>query len=166
MSAWFREHGFDEVADALLVGALPQDAADVAALAAAGVTRVLNLVEDVEYRDGGRETCEAAYADAGIEERRVPLVDFGNLAADRLTEAVAVLRTWQDEGQRIYVHCRAGRQRSAAVVAAALALRDGSSLLEALERVRRRRSVADPLDHQRADLAAWWVGRRRDADPA
>src|SRR6478672_4654370 len=52
MSDWFEHYGYAEVARDLLIGAYPQDAGDVAALRAAGVTQVLNLVRDAEYRAG------------------------------------------------------------------------------------------------------------------
>ena len=57
MSGWFEHFGFDAVGDGLLMGAYPQDADDVAALAEAGVTRVFNLVQDVEYDPGARDVC-------------------------------------------------------------------------------------------------------------
>ena len=48
VSRWFRTYGFQEVYEDLTVGALPADAADVAALEFIGVQRVLNLVADDE----------------------------------------------------------------------------------------------------------------------
>ena len=79
MSDWFEHFGFAEVGDELVMGAYPQDADDVAALAGAGVTRVFNLVQDVEYEGGARDACVTALAEAGIEELRVELVDYGSL---------------------------------------------------------------------------------------
>jgi len=118
MSDWFEHYGFAEVGDNMLMGAYPQDAADVAALAGAGVTRIFNLVQDLEYDDGARDACVSALAAAGIDERRVELVDFGSLPAAQIEEAAAAVLAWLDEGERVYVHCRAGWQRSATVVAA------------------------------------------------
>src|SRR5207248_2493797 len=62
-----------------------------------------------------------------------------------------------------YLHCRAGWQRSAAVAAGVVALRDGLDIDEALDFVRRRKPSADPLPHQREDLRRWWLGRREAA---
>jgi predicted protein tyrosine phosphatase len=65
------------------------------------------------------------------------------------------------------VHCRAGWQRSAAVAAGVVALRDEVDLAEALDRIAARKPTADPLPHQRHDLANWWLlRRRRRTDPA
>jgi protein-tyrosine phosphatase len=159
MSRWFRSYGFADVFDHLTVGAYPLDDGDVAALAAAGVRRVLNLTEDVEYRPGDREAVVDALAGAGIEERRLPLTDYGGLPPATLDAAVEQVNEWLDEGARTYVHCRAGWQRSAAVAAAVVAVRAGMKIEDALDEVQRRKPSADPLPHQRADLRRWWAGR-------
>ena len=71
---------------------------------------------------------------------------------------------WLDEGQRTYIHCRAGWQRSAAVAAGVVAARTGMDIDEAVDAVRRRKPSADPLPHQREDLRRWWQGRRGARD--
>jgi atypical dual specificity phosphatase len=159
MSDWFAHFGYAEVADDLLIGAYPQDRHDVAVLGAAGVTRVLNLVQDVEYEAGGRNACVAALADAGIEERRVEIVDYGNLLPGHIELATQTGLEWLARGERVYVHCRAGMQRSATVAAAIVMLRDGLDAGEALDRVRARKPSARPLEHQRRDLLRWWERR-------
>lgn len=160
MSRWFRSYGFAEVFDGLIVGAYPLDEDDVATLARAGVQRVLNLTEDVEYRPGERQGVVEALAAAGIEERRLSLTDYGNLPAASLETAVGVLSAWLDEDARAYVHCRAGWQRSAAVAAGVVAVRSGMGIERALAYVQDRKPSADPLPHQREDLRRWWAGRR------
>ena len=159
MSDWFEHFGFGQVGDNLLMGAYPQDADDVAALSDAGVTRVFNLVQDVEYHEGGREACEIALAQAGILEQRVEVVDYGNLLPGHIETAVRTVRPWLEEGETVYVHCRAGMQRSATVAAAIIALEEGVEPMEALRRVTERNPRANPLDHQRQDLLRWWKAR-------
>jgi protein-tyrosine phosphatase len=160
MSRWFEDFGFAEVGVDLLMGAYPQDADDVAALRDAGVTAVFNLVQDVEYQvDGGRDACAAALAQAGIREQRIELVDYGNLLADHIEHAATTVLAWLDAGERVYVHCRAGMQRSAVVATAIVALHEGLDPLEALRRVRERNPQANPLAHQRQDLLRWWDTR-------
>jgi protein-tyrosine phosphatase len=161
MSRWFRTYGFTEVCADLLVGAYPLDDRDVQLLGAMGVRRVLNLAEDEEYRDGERDAVKRALQTAGIEEHRISMIDYGSLSADALESAVEMLGSWLDEGIRTYLHCRAGWQRSAAVAAGLVALRDGMDIDQALEYVRTRKPSADPLPHQREDLRHWWDARRR-----
>ena len=66
-----------------------------------------------------------------------------------------------EAGRRVYVHCRAGWQRSATVAAGVLALREGLPIEDALAVLRERKPTAEPLGHQRADLLAWWRTRAR-----
>ena len=159
MSRWFRSYGFADVFDDLLVGAYPLDPDDVEMLARMRVRRVLNLTEDDEYAPGDRAAVEHALAAAGIQERRLPLTDYGGLPPYVLEEAVQEVNAWLDQGARTYVHCRAGWQRSAAVAAGVVAVRDGLGIEQALEIVRSRKPSAKPLDHQREDLLTWWNGR-------
>ena len=160
MSDWFEHFGFAEVGENLLMGAYPQDGDDVAALREAGVSAVFNLVQDVEYeRPGGRDACAAALARAGIREERVEVVDYGNLRPEHIELAAKTVLAWLQDGERVYVHCRAGMQRSAVVSAAIVALREQLEPAAALERVRRRHPRANPLSHQRQDLMRWWDRR-------
>ena len=66
-----------------------------------------------------------------------------------------------DECVRSYVHCRAGWQRSASVAAGAVAVFNDVDISTALAWVRRHKSTANPLPHQRADLLDWWLTRGR-----
>lgn len=159
MSTWFRIYGFADVLDTLFIGAYPLDSQDVAMLERIGVQRVLNLVEEEEYRAGEREEVTACYAEAGIVEERLELTDFSSIPSSDLDDAVGIVSAWLDQGVRVYIHCRAGWQRSAAVAAAVIAQREGIDVDEALAYVQRRKPSADPLPHQREDLRRWWSER-------
>jgi predicted protein tyrosine phosphatase len=160
MSRWFQSYGFAEVHDGLLIGAYPLDADDVEVLASLSVERVLNLAQDDEYAPGRREAVVAAYAQEGIEEVRLDVVDFGHLPPDLLETAVAIVVGWSDDADGpCYVHCRAGWQRSAAVAAGVVAVRQGLDIDDALAAVRSRKPTAEPLAHQLDDLRAWWDAR-------
>jgi protein-tyrosine phosphatase len=161
MSSWFDTYGFAQVGSRLWMGAYPVDDDDVAALHAAGVDRILNLVSDSEYRPGDRERLETALMAAEIEERRRSLVDFGNLPDSSLDLAVDDVLGWLADDHMVYVHCRAGWQRSAAVSAAVVAIREQVEIGEALLRVKARKPTAEPLEHQQADLLRWWASRAR-----
>ena len=161
MSDWFGSFGFAEVGDGLLVGAYPLDAEDVARIAGAGVDVVFNLVEDAEYDAGERDAAAAALEAAGVHERRLPLVDYGNVPEHALDRAVDEVLGDLEDGRRVYLHCRAGWQRSATVAAGVLALREDLDIEDALAVLRERKPTAEPLGHQRADLLAWWRARAR-----
>ena len=159
MSNWFRNYGFSDVHDRLIVGAVPLDASDVSLLAGLGVTRVLNLVEDQEYPPEARTEVTRALAGAGILEERRSSEDFGSLSANLLGETSQLVNAWLDEGELVYLHCRAGWQRSVTVAGAVLATRLRIDPDEALRQIQARKPTAQPLPHQREDLLAWWNAR-------
>lgn len=147
-----------------MIGAYPLDEADVNTLSWLGVERVLNLAEDEEYRHGERETVARALEEAGIEEYRLEFTDYGGLPAEALEHAARAVNAWLDEGVRTYIHCRAGWQRSAAVAAAVVAVREGLEIDDAVAAVQQRKPSADPLPHQRDDLRRWWRARQEDGE--
>jgi protein-tyrosine phosphatase len=159
VSRWFQTYGFADVTADLLIGACPLDDDDVEMLSWLGIRRVFNLVEDEEYEDGAHELVQAALAAREIEEVRVAFVDFGALPADELELAVDGVLASLAAGQRTYVHCRAGWQRSAAVAAGVVALQEGVDTDQALALVRAKKPTADPLPHQREDLRSWYGAR-------
>lgn len=161
MSDWFRSYGFAEVADRLLIGAYPLDEQDVAMLGRLRISRVLNLTEDEEYPPGARETASAALQESEISEERLSMPDYGGLPISVIDHAVRTVSEWLDEGEVVYMHCRAGWQRSAALAAAVLADHSEIGLDEALAQVKARKPASDPLPHQLEDLENWW--RRREA---
>src|SRR5581483_5802769 len=131
-----------------------------------GIERLLNLVEDEEYRAGERDAVKAALSSAGIREYRLSLTDYGGLPAPAIEAAVQEVSQWLDEGRRAYVHCRAGWQRSAAIAAGVVAVRQGLEIDDAIAYVQARKASADPLPHQRRDLHVWWDLRSRASERA
>jgi protein-tyrosine phosphatase len=89
----------------------------------------------------------------------LPFPDYGGLPPGLIDRAVETVAGWLEEGHTSYVHCRAGWQRSPAIAAALIALRDGVDIDEALAQVQLRKPSADPLPHQRDDLWQWWQSR-------
>ena len=161
MSDWFLSYGFAEVYDRLLIGAYPLDGDDVHALGAMSVRRILNLVEDEEYEPGQRMVVAQELSAAGIEEHRMRLTDFGRLPGDSIEAAVQEVVGWLEEGDGalVYVHCRAGWQRSAAVAAGVVAVREEIGIDAGMAYVQERKPTAAPLPHQLEDLQAWWQSR-------
>jgi predicted protein tyrosine phosphatase len=146
------------VLDDLVVGAYPLDQDDVDMLARIGMRRVLNLTEDGEYRPGDRQTVQRALAAAGIDEYRLRLTDYGGLPADQIEVSVQKISRWLDGGDRTHLHCRAGWQRSAAVAAGVVAVRNRIEIDEAREFVRGCKPSADPLP------TSAWIYRLDDSE--
>jgi protein tyrosine phosphatase (PTP) superfamily phosphohydrolase (DUF442 family) len=149
------EFAYARLSDSLLAGRMPYAGEHVERLAADGVTDVVNLCRDVEYWEGEREAVELAYRRTGIVEHRLAVNDGGTVPGPILDRASAIAGA----GRVVYVHCRGGRERSAAVSIGLLALARGVPVDEALELAKRRWPVFQPLDWQLAAVRAWVTAR-------
>jgi atypical dual specificity phosphatase len=158
VSDWFEHFGWAAVDERsrLFTGAFPTDAGDVAVLDELGIEVIVNLCEDAEYADGARAEVETALSRVGIDEQRLGFTDFGGFSAAQVDAAVSEVLRQVGSGRRVYLHCRAGQQRSAAVATGALALLNDIELDDALDEIRRRKPDARPLEHQWVDLETWY----------
>lgn len=99
---------WDEVDSDVIIGAFPF-ARDVKRMASEGVGAVVNTCE--EY--GGPVD---QYTEHDIRQLRIPTVDFTHPSLTDVERAVDFMVQQIEEGRRVYVHCKAGRARSATVV--------------------------------------------------
>jgi ADP-ribosylglycohydrolase len=155
-----------ELDDRLLAGRNPLTVVDVARLRRLNVSHVLDLREEKEWRPPGRFGAEAvaAMGPRGIERRNVVVRDVSPPSPKALDEAVA----WIDgvvarPGTRVFVHCRAGRERTGSVLAAYF-VSHGTSLEAALAFLRER-CGAEPLPAQMTAVRAW-VAKRAERHAA
>jgi len=142
----------------LFAGRNPLSERDVSDLAARGVTHVLDLRETREWDGPGRKGRDAveALARRGIERESVPIGDFQAPTSDDLTAAADWLdRAYEAPGATLYVHCRAGVQRTATVLAAWTARRHGISYAEAERLLAAAGYPGGAMPHQRAAAEAW-----------
>ncbi len=98
---------WDAVDDHVFIGAFPF-ASDVPRLVAAGVRGVVNTCR--EYRGP-----LPAYEAAGIKQLHIPTIDYQTPALADIRRAVEFIESHVAQGERTYIHCKAGRGRSAAV---------------------------------------------------
>ena len=98
---------WDRVDEHLVLGALPL-ARDVPGLRDEGVTGVINTCE--EYAGP-----VAAYEGSGIEQLRLPTIDFTHPSLESVQQGVAFIEKHAALGDSVYVHCKAGRARSATI---------------------------------------------------
>ncbi|GAB5405038.1 MAG: phosphatidylglycerophosphatase and protein-tyrosine phosphatase 1 family protein [Aureliella sp.] len=98
---------WDEVNDHLVLGAVPLHR-DPELFAAMGVTAVVNMCE--EYAGPA-----AHYERLGIEQLWLPTVDFNHPSKADVQLGAAFIEQHASSGGKTYVHCKAGRARSATV---------------------------------------------------
>ncbi len=118
----------------------------------------LDLREPYEWEADDRFGVEAyTNHDHGLRHLNVPMRDARPPTLEQLDQAVGSLRNLRS----VYVHCRAGRERTGAVLVAWLAERDGLSARQALSRLRERGCPIAPLHEQMTAVERWLERRSR-----
>lgn len=98
---------WDFIDEHVIVGAFPFPF-DVDNMAAEGVRAVVNTCN--EY--GGPVT---QYEKHSIEQLRIPTIDFTPPSLEDVRKGVAFVTQHVEQGNTVYIHCKAGRGRSATV---------------------------------------------------
>ncbi len=99
---------WDPIDKQVLLGARPFRR-DAARLRELGVTGVVNMCE--EYFGPMRE-----YERLGIEQLHLPTIDFTHPLEEHVEKGAAFIEKHVNQGGTVYVHCKAGRARSATIV--------------------------------------------------
>lgn len=73
-----------------------------------GVKGVINLCD--EYSGP-----KSDYLDLGIKQLRLPVVDHFEPNCEQIEEAIKFIKVFKDKGEKVYIHCKAGHGRSAAI---------------------------------------------------
>lgn len=108
LGRWLKTRNWwDEIDDQIVLGALPF-ARDVSALKELGITGVVNTCQ--EYAGPA-----AAYQQFDIQQFRMPTIDFTHPSFDDVCRAVEFIEDQVRQGGKVYIHCKAGRARSATV---------------------------------------------------
>ncbi len=147
-------HWWDEIDPAVVLGALPFGR-DVPKLVASGVTAVVNTCE--EYAGP-----VAAYERFGIRQFHMPTIDFTHPKLADVENAVEFIEKELEQGGKVYVHCKAGRGRSATVVACWLIAARGLSRHEAQRLLSQKRPHVNPHIADRPVVIEFESRRRRE----
>ncbi|MEW6322941.1 MAG: dual specificity protein phosphatase family protein [Acidobacteriota bacterium] len=150
------------IGPALLAGPAPKDDHDVAILVGEGVTDVLDLREDREWKTRSAEAAVVELERRGIVRHSVPLRDHAapdwaslGRAADLIDEIVDAGEPGGRPARVLYVHCHAGIERTGYVLVAWHARRNRLTYNESLLLLRRHRPELDPLDDQERLVREW-----------
>lgn len=100
-------HWWDRIDDVLILGAMPF-AGDVQKLFNEKVRGVVNTCD--EYAGP-----KAEYERLGVEQLRIPTIDFNPPQYEDIVSAIEFIESFANRGESVYVHCKAGRARSATV---------------------------------------------------
>jgi atypical dual specificity phosphatase len=147
-----RRHWWDEIEPNVLLGALPF-VSDVHNLAKAGVTAVVNTCEEAAGP-------ESAYQKFGIRQFRIPTIDFTHPKLADVENAVKFIEVELAKGGKVYVHCKAGRGRSATVVLCWLLAARGMSRQQAQLHLNQCRPHVNPRIAERPVVIEFEKRRR------
>ncbi|MGV3483090.1 MAG: dual specificity protein phosphatase family protein [Planctomycetaceae bacterium] len=114
---------WDHIDPHVIVGAYPFKR-DIEGLYQAGVRAVVNTCE--EYRGPTLE-----YERLGIEQLHIPTTDFTHPRLRDIDLAVEFIQSHVEQDQCVYIHCKAGRARSATVAICWLVKYRGLSIADA-----------------------------------
>jgi len=130
---------FSQILPQLFVGSCPRSPEDIDLLRwKASITAVVNLQTegDFAYWDIDWPELEIHYGRAGMEVRRVPVVDFNpDSLRENLPLCVEAVDDLMKDGHTVYVHCNVGVNRSPSTIIAYLHWIEGRELDEAVDHV-------------------------------
>jgi atypical dual specificity phosphatase len=127
---------WDHIDPLVIVGAFPFRR-DVPSLSNEGVRAVVNTCE--EYSGPVTE-----YAGHGIVQLHIPTTDFTHPLIADVEQAVEFVQEHVERGDTVYIHCKAGRARSATVAMCWLMKYRGMTALEAQEKLLECRPHVNP----------------------
>ena len=131
----------------IAVGPYPNDPAAVLGLQRAGITAILNVQSDADFRDRAIqwELFWKFYVSRGIHVVRYPITDFDSSDLQlKLPGAVETLQGLLQSEHSVYLHCTAGVNRSPTVAIAWMVAHGGFALDAAVQQFLDTRSVAVP----------------------
>lgn len=112
---------------------------------------VLSLVEEFELE--GLPICpkpisKQDWKQGKIAHLHLPVPDMKGLSIEEFEKGIEFIEQEQAKGKRVYVHCKAGRGRSASMVAAYYIKKYQLKPQEALSKLRKQRPLSAPNQSQ------------------
>lgn len=130
---------YTRVDENLLLGALPFKSM-VAELRAENVGGIVCCTEDFETKAAYKGMGPTEWQDEQIHFHHVPMQDFtGSASRKNLHDAVGFIDRLAQQGRTVYVHCKAGRTRSATVAVCFLMHKHNLTPEDAVARLIRER---------------------------
>jgi protein-tyrosine phosphatase len=144
----------------IYLGALPlKNKNHLEQICALDVKAVLSAVEDFELEPGWFNTPVQVgdWSGKGVDVKRIQAVDFCPLTLEQLKEGVAYIGAAVDQGIPLYVHCKAGIGRSAALVIAYLMDKTRKSFEEVYSQVKGCRPLINLNAGQKSAVLAYFT---------
>lgn len=117
---WWNVIAVPNTGSRIILGALPlNNLGHVEALLAEDVSAVLTLTDPFEITQKGLFTKPVHPNDwkqKDVQQAFIETSDFKSIDQEKINFAVETLHSWLQAGKTVYIHCKAGRGRSATIV--------------------------------------------------
>lgn len=155
----------DWVMPRLMAGRNPLSARDVAWLIEQGITHILDLREAREWKAPKfGHLALKAIEEWGLTRLHLEVLDMNAPEAETFDAACQFIEDALTQADaKVYVHCRAGMERTAAILLAYYVKTQGVSYDEALRELQKGRPVLAPLPAQEKATRRWIETRRQKA---
>ena len=106
-----------------------------------GVESVVSIVEEFEKRPSivGTPITKSKWKEHNVNNIEISFPDFAQVSTEKLYQSALAIKQSLDKGYKCYVHCKAGRGRSAAAIVSYLCLFKDFTPQEALNLVKEKR---------------------------
>ena len=137
----------------VILGALPLQSSNHASILTHhpyNVTAVLSIVEDFELEPSivAEPVASTLWSKLGVSQKIINVEDMTPLTQDQLKESSKFIKDQINQGQNVYVHCKAGRGRSVMAVMAYLIDHHGLSSSNAYTKIKEKRPHVHLLKKQ------------------
>ncbi|XP_076332682.1 protein tyrosine phosphatase, mitochondrial 1 isoform X2 [Tachypleus tridentatus] len=129
---------YNRIDDVVILGALPLRHITPKLIHEEKVKGVVSMNEDYELRFW--VTTKEEWLAKNVEFLQLNTMDiFQTPSQEKLKKGVSFIKSFENTGNSVYVHCKAGRTRSATLVGCYLMEKHGWNTQEAVEFIRSRR---------------------------
>lgn len=114
-----RQNWWSDVSEHIVLGSIPlRNKHHFEQIREKGVKAVLTLLQKFEMKDRLfiLPVQKEAWLKESIAYKRIPAKDFKAVKLEHIKKGVEFMHTHISQGERVYVHCKAGRGRSATLV--------------------------------------------------
>ena len=130
-----RRRWYDRIDDKVILGALPFHKTAITLVSKENISGVVTLNESYELRYFCPNKCE--WNLLGVQQLHIPTVEYSD--APSLSKIEKALDFINNNSSSVYVHCKAGRSRSATIVVCYLIKQYKMTSEEAIQFVKERR---------------------------
>lgn len=111
---------YNEITPQIILGAIPlKNLSHEEDMNGVGVRAVLSLLEDHEAHTVsmvGDPVLKSDWENRAVTYLQIPIQDLAAPSIDKIEAAVAFIKTQSENNKKTYIHCKAGRGRSATIV--------------------------------------------------